>query len=268
MLFRNRFSTPGPGVEAGAPRKTGLPRLWELLSRDLSSLYKASFLGVLGSLPALLLVGFGIFLGSAPVVLAAALATGWLVGPCLCGAFDTTLRALRDEPGYWWLTYRRAFKANFKGCLLSGIVFTGVVGLQVLACTALLQARNGSVFTWVALILTLILTTGFYTYYWAQMALMDLSLSQRVKNSCFMFIGFLPRTLAASLCQLAYWAAVYLLLPAGLVLLLFLGCWLPLLLGLLLVYPSMDGVLHIEEALARKNQDRYAGQVDWGEPRQ
>ena len=40
-----------------------------------------------------------------------------LAGPVLAGMYDTVLRALRDEAGYWWTTYRKAFKQNFKAIL-------------------------------------------------------------------------------------------------------------------------------------------------------
>ena len=256
MLFRNHFTTPGPGVDPDTPRKTGLPRLLELLGRDLSSLYKASFLAGVGSLPAFLLAGFGISQGSPLLTLAAALLTGWLVGPFLCGAFDTTLRALRDEPGYWWLSYRRAFRANFRSCLLPGMVFTALVSLQVLAATLLLGQGNPGALSWAGLVLSLLLTTGFFSYYWAQMALIDTSGLQRVKNSFLLFIGFLPQTLAASALQLLYWGLHYLFLPASLVIWLILGCWLPLLLGLMILYPSMDRVFHIEETLRQRQQDQ------------
>ena len=264
MLFRNSYMTPGPGVERDTPRKTGLPRFFELLGRDLPNLYKASFLAGLASLPALLLVGFGISIKSIFITLGAALATGWLVGPFLCGVFDTTLRALRDEAGYWWPTYRRAFKANFKGSLLSGMVFTAVVSLQVLACTTLLESGVTSVFTWVVMVLNLFLGTGFYSYYWAQMVLIDATLAQRVKNSCLMFIAFLPQTLAATVFQVAYWALLYLLMPMGIVVFLAFGFWLPLLVALMTIYPSMDRVLHIEETLYERHKDDYKGEVDWG----
>lgn len=266
MLFRNSYMTPGPGVERDTPRKTGLPRFFELLGRDLPNLYKASFLAGLGGLPAILLVGFGISTKSILITLGGAILTGWLVGPCLCGAFDTTLRALRDEAGYWWPTYRRAFKANFKGSLLSGIVFTAIVSIQVLVCTTLLEGGVTSVFTWVMMVLNLFLGTGFFSYYWAQMVLVDTTLSQRIKNSCLMFIGFLPQTLAATVLQLFYWALLYLLMPFSIILFLAFGCWLPLLVGLMIIYPSMDRVLHIEETLYERHKDDYKGEIDWGNP--
>ena len=45
---------------------------------------------------------------------------GLIGGPFLSGMIDTTLRALRDEPGYWWHTYKRAWKQNWKQSLLRG----------------------------------------------------------------------------------------------------------------------------------------------------
>lgn len=265
MLFRNSYTTPGPGVERDTPRKTGLPRFFELLGRDLPSLYKASFLAGLGSLPAVLLAGFGIATRSFILTLCGAFLTGWLVGPFLCGAFDTTLRALRDEPGYWWPTYRRAFKANFRSSMISGTVFTVIVSLQVLVATDLLQTGVTDIFPWVMMVLNLFLAAGFFSYYWAQMVLIDASPFQRIKNSYLMFVAFLPQTLAASVFQMIYWALLYLLMPFGIILFLVFGCWLPLLVALMLIYPSMDRVFHIEETLYERHKDDYKGEIDWGD---
>lgn len=54
----------------------------------------------------------------------AACCTGWLVGPALTGLYDTILRALRDEPGFWWHTYKRVWKQSFKSSFLPGMIFT------------------------------------------------------------------------------------------------------------------------------------------------
>ena len=39
-------------------------------------------------------------------MLGSAAVGGLLAGPALAGMYDTVLRALRDEAGYWWVTYR------------------------------------------------------------------------------------------------------------------------------------------------------------------
>ena len=37
-----------------------------------------------------------------------------IAAPQIVGLNDTILRTLRDEPGYWWETYRRTWKRNLK----------------------------------------------------------------------------------------------------------------------------------------------------------
>ena len=83
-IFHHR---EGPGIAPDAPRKTGFPRFWETLSR-------APVCGLLG---------------------------GAIAGPELCALADTILRGLRDEPGFWWHTYRRAWKRSAKASLLPAL---------------------------------------------------------------------------------------------------------------------------------------------------
>ena len=45
-----------------------------------------------------------------------------IAAPQIVGLNDTILRTLRDEPGYWWETYRRTWKRNLKESLLPGAV--------------------------------------------------------------------------------------------------------------------------------------------------
>ena len=47
---------------------------------------------------------------------------GMIAAPFLCGIFDTVLRALRDEPGYWWHTYRNAWKQNWRDAELRDLM--------------------------------------------------------------------------------------------------------------------------------------------------
>ena len=114
----------GAGVSPDAPCKKGAARLWEILSRDLDGIFLSGTLALLGCAPAAILVGAALWLGSLPLCLLAAVAAGWLTGPVLTGLYDTILRALRDEPGFWWHTYKRAWKRNFKSSLVPGVVFT------------------------------------------------------------------------------------------------------------------------------------------------
>ena len=72
-------------------------------------------------------------------ILLSAAVGGILAGPVLAGMYDTVLRALRDEAGYWWTTYRKAFKQNFKASILPGVLYCVVVTVQILSLIHILS---------------------------------------------------------------------------------------------------------------------------------
>ena len=121
----------GKGVEKDAPRKTGIGRFFELVGRDMNGMFLANLLTCIGFAPVICLVYIGFLQNSLPVMLGSAAVGGLLAGPALAGMYDTVLRALRDEAGYWWVTYRKAFKRNFKASLAPGVLYTVVVTLQI-----------------------------------------------------------------------------------------------------------------------------------------
>ena len=127
----NDFRKAGPGVEKDAPRKTGVGRFFELVGRDMSGMFLANLLTCLGFLPVICLVYVGFLMNNLTVMVLSAMVGGILAGPALAGMYDTVLRALRDEAGYWWTTYRKAFKRNFKSAILPGIVYCTVVTIQI-----------------------------------------------------------------------------------------------------------------------------------------
>ena len=129
----------GPGVEKDAPRKTGVGRFFELVGRDMSGMFLANLLTCLGFLPVICLVYIGFLMNSLPVMVLSAAVGGILAGPVLAGMYDTVLRALRDEAGYWWTTYRKAFKQNFKASILPGVLYCVVVTVLDLPRVLLLQ---------------------------------------------------------------------------------------------------------------------------------
>ena len=101
-------------------RKVGAARFFELLGRDLWPFYKASILCVLGFAPGYAAVLFSTMAASLPLCLLSGAVGGLIAAPVFCGMLDTILRALRDEPGYWWHTYRMAWKQNWRESLLPG----------------------------------------------------------------------------------------------------------------------------------------------------
>ena len=107
-LFHQNFDKPGPGVSPNAPRKKGAARYFEVLARDFSTFWMAGLLAMISSLPFALGLWFAVTTHSLIPMLLAGILGGMLAAPQIVGLNDTVLRALRDEPGYWWVTYRRA----------------------------------------------------------------------------------------------------------------------------------------------------------------
>ena len=213
----------GKGVEKDAPRKTGVGRVFELVGRDMNSMFLANLLTCLGFAPVICLVYIGFLANSLPVMLISAVAGGILAGPALAGMYDTVLRALRDEAGYWWVTYRKAFKRNFKASIAPGIFYCVVVTLQI-----------------------------FLVYFCFNMLSQALGLT--LKNSINCMIAFLPHALAAAIVQVLFWGVVILCMPLGLLLMLVFGFWFVTEVSCQIVYGDIDRVFHIEENI-RKMRD-------------
>ena len=130
-LFTRNFDKPGPGVSPDAPRKKGAARFFEILGRDFSTIWLAGILAMLGGLPFAAGVWFAVETHSlVPLVIAGVLG-GMIAAPQIVGLNDTILRTLRDEPGYWWETYRRTWKRNLKESLLPGAVCGLLLAMEI-----------------------------------------------------------------------------------------------------------------------------------------
>ena len=171
---------------------------------------------------------------------------------------NTVVRALRDEAGYWWVTYRKAFKRNFKASLVPGVLYTVVVTLQIFLVyfcfNMLYHGTNVGVPLWVATVLNLVLFQMLFAYMWPQVVLLDQPLSLTLKNSINCMIAFLPHALAAAIVQVLFWGVVILCMPLGLFLMLIFGFWFVTEVSCQIVYGDIDRVFHIEENI-RKLKD-------------
>ena len=185
-------------------RKVGIARFFELLGRDLWPLYKSGILCVLGFLPGTALAVFGMMAGSALLTVVGGVVGGLVGGPFLSGMIDTVLRALRDEPGYWWNTYKRAWKQNWRQSLVPGALLGLFVGGWAWMLRAQAESGNTSTALWVTSFAGIFVCTGFFTWLLAQVPLVDLPLAQIAKNAGLMFFGFFPRTAAAALVLALY----------------------------------------------------------------
>ena len=261
-IFNMHYDRPGPGVAKDAPRKTGFARWFEIVGRDMGDFTKANlvtfacFLPTLIVLylaliwifadPNLLIMGLGILLGSA---------FGVISGPAMCAMEAIMLKSLRDEPKFFWHTYKKAFKENFKKGAITGVVFSFLVLLQVFG---FVMYFTTGISAWMIALLFLDVTliTMVMLFFIPQVVLMDLSLKAIFTNSLRLSLGFLPRSLPAALIQLALFGAQALFMPLSAPIFLFIGIWIPVFSGLFLVYKPLDTVFHIEEQFtARREQE-------------
>ena len=182
-----------------------------------------------------------------------------------------SVRALRDEAGYWWVTYRKAFKRNFKASIAPGIFYCVVVTAQIFLvyfCFNMLsKGTNVGVPLWVATVLNLLIFQMLFAYMWPQVVLLDQPFSLTVKNSINCMIAFLPHALAAAIVQILFWGVVILCMPLGLLLMLIFGFWFVTEVSCQIIYGDIEKVFHIEESI-RKMKDaelEAALQEDYGE---
>lgn len=253
-----------PSTAAG--RKVGLPRFFELLGRDLWAFYRASFLCIVGFLPGTVLAVLGQMGGSALLTVAGGVLGGLVGGPFLSGMIDTTLRALRDEPGYWWHTYKRAWKQNWKQSLVPGALLGLFIGSWSWVLRAQAVLGNTSTTVWVASLVGIFVCTGFFAWLLAQIPIIDEPLPTLAKNAGRMFFGFFPRTVAAALVLAVYWALTLLYLPFTIITILAFGFWLPVLIALMILYPGLDRVFKIEEALSARRDAEIEERIARSQP--
>ena len=238
----------GPGVPPDALRKTGLPRFWEVLSRDFWDMFRAGFLALVGCLPFFAGTAFSLYSHVMVFAPLAGLIGGALAGPQLCALADTILRGLRDEPGFWWHTYKRVWKRNAKASLLPGAAGGLLMSMQVFllfhAGALKLSTASGA-----GLAAGLLLVLAVSIYLWPQLALMDLDLFQLLKNSGLLFLGQLPRSIAALAVLAGYLGLMLRFFPLSISLLPFLNLWLPVFPALFLTYSGISRSFRIEEKL-------------------
>ena len=212
--------------------------------------------------PVICLVYIGFLMNSLLVMLASAAVGGILAGPVLAGMYDTVLRALRDEPGYWWTTYRRAFRQNFKASILPGMVYCVIVTLQIFVvyfCFSMLaQGVNVGTGMWVAAVLNLVVFHMLFAYMWPQVVLLDQPFRQTLANSVRCMLAFLPHALAASIIQIVFWGLVILCMPLGILLMIVFGFWFTCELCCQIVSGDLERVFHIEEQIRAKKEAELA----------
>lgn len=262
MFFDRSKYTDAPKQDATAERKKGAARFFELLGRDLMPFYKASLLCCLGCLPGFVLMALGLIGNSILFALLGGIVGGVLGAPFLCGLLDTILRALRDEPGFWWETYKKAWRQNWKESLLPGFLLGLLSGcwVSMLLILPAMKEIPGSVL--ICMGAGILIAAGLFTYAFAQIPLVQLTPAQFFKNCVFFFLGYLPRTLGVALVQCVYWVAFVLFLPFTLLPMLVTGFWLPWLISLMIIYPALDSAFSVEKEIRRRREEELKASME------
>lgn len=246
-LFSRNFDRPGPGIPKDAPRKKGFARFFEVLGRDFGNLFKANLICAVAFAPGLFFVTFGVLAYSMPVTLLAGLLGGMLAGPFYAGLHDTTLRALRDEPGYWWHVYKRALARNWKASLAPGALLGLLVSSQVFALGfVLMGGAKLSILSAALLGLNMLLTSMAMPFLFGQLVMLDLGFGQLLKNSLLLALSNAPKALLMGIIQVVFWGAMILFMPlSNLVGILFAFAFM-VLVTQMIAYPVMDKVFDLE----------------------
>lgn len=254
-FFSDRFNRPGPGVSPDEPRKKGFARLFEILGRDFGSFFKAGFLAFLGSIPFMLGMVVAVISHAVLFVVIVGIVGGMIAGTQIVGMADTVLRSLRDEPGFWWATYRRSWKRNFKASLMPGAVCGLVFAVQIFTLFHLNNLGSSPV-TLVMAVVSVILSLGLAGYIFPQVALVELPFGGILKNAALLFLGFLPRSAGAMAVNLVYWGFILMFFPATFYLLIFTNFWLPMVPALLIIYQPLDKCFNIEKTISQMREDQ------------
>ena len=172
---------------------------------------------------------------------------GVIAAPQLCGLLDTILRSLRDEPGFWWATYRRAWKRNARASLLPGAICGLLLATQIF--TVFHYDVSAGVVPGALLAVGLFLLLGLGEFLFAQVVLLELPFAGLVKNSLFLFLGYLPRAALGVVWQFVYWIIILLLWPISGFAMVLTGLWLPAVLTMQAIYPVLNKAFDLERQI-------------------
>lgn len=232
----------------GDERKTGLLRFFELLDRNGWMLLWTGFLTLLALLPFLGSVALAWQNRSLLVLLVGGVLGGGIAAPFLCGLIDVLLCSLRDQSHFLWQRYRTSIRRNWKASLPFGVLYGIVFAVQVFTLLYLPYSDSGLGLL-LCQVISIIVSTSLLLHSIPQLVLMKLSATAILKNSVLMSIRYFPKTLLAVVIQLIYWGTAVLFFPITSIVILFTSLWLPALLGLTVLYPSLDEAFLIEERL-------------------
>lgn len=229
-------------------RQIGFNRYKQLLGRHFGDWFKLNALTILGLLPLAAGILFAIGTSSILVLIPCAAVGGMIFGPFLSGMQDSLLRAMRDDPMPWWMSYKKSWKQNFRGSLVPGALLGLMVGFFCFMGMMLWWAQTSpSLGTILLFLFSALLTMVIAQLYWSQLVLFQQSPAIRLRNALLFTIQSFWRVMGVGLLQLAYWGIYILFAPWTLLILPIAGIWYILFLSQFLLYDRLNEAFQIEE---------------------
>ena len=230
-------SQGGPGQ-----RKTGTLRILELLGENLVNYFRSGMIALVGGT----LYGAAVWVSSVSrsilLTLLAGLAAGALLGPCLCGLTDTVLRSLRDMPGNWAETYRRAWRQNTRQSIPFGMAMGLILAGQIFALRFGLYPG--------LTVVSMVILCGVFLYVWPQIALVELRSMDVLRNAMVLTLSHPLKTVEIVLIAAAWALLIWLLLPLSAILWAIGGLWFSALLILYTLSDLLENTFHAEATLS------------------
>ena len=220
-FFNRSISKPGPGVERDEPRKKGVLRFFEILSRDFADLVKLNLLFCLCCLPSAVLFFFSIlWFGSLAslLFLLLSLAAAFPIGGAASAGFFFITKRMMDDPGFVWYEFRRKFRENWRVAIPVGLFCVFIFYMEIYLSLALI-GNNAYAEPWVSSLnlAGLILIGMIAPYIFVQIPYFFLKPLDLFKNSLILaFINF-PRSFMGAVQGGIVWALYALFFPASMI---------------------------------------------------
>lgn len=282
-IFSQNFNRPGPGVPKNAPKKKGIARYFEMLFRDFSTLWKASMLLSICMIPMLVVIFllfaplFDYFVsGNVASLLPLSMilifilligVSGMLLGPALCACHSVILKIVRDEPGFFWHDFKKAWRSCWKQSYLISAVFSMLIALDFVSLCLFFggshqNATDGLTSTLLlgCIVLSLVIFFGVWFISCLQIVFMNIPTAGVLKNSLLLLFGRLPRMVPATLIHIVFLLACFLWMPLAPIIFLIGVPGLIMLWTDMLAWPPMDEVFKLEEQLKELREKELSGE--------
>jgi len=258
-LFTRDFSKAGPGVPKDEPRKKGIARFFEILTREYRDLMKVNILFFLCVLPSIALFFLGLF-GILDFALMLSIIISYPVGGAMAASMFCITRMLRDDPGFVWDDFKRKFLENLRQAGITGVLCATFLYTQVFMFWLPVMADwEIASPTWMLIGLVMFILFSMITpYIFLHYAYIKLGTFAIVKNSVLIALSSPGRSIMGAISGLLPWVALALFFPVSLVffpLIPFVVFILSWLLTLMWIWPVFDKRFSIEETLTNNNEE-------------